>query len=439
MFSVSSKLKSQTTALSLFFQSGLSIGIGWIMIYNHELFFSKAPIILFAYFTVLMVMNLIEILASQSRSVKQVLPQVLQFVAGGSVIIYFGMNKEQLLGIILIALFGWSILYAISNLINFFQYIREEDASHVRYLISALIHVAFAIVFMKFAYRHLFLSLQLIGIYLIFFGGTLFLDGLSQAVPNRYKNRCQSRFRVSLPVFVTSFVPLTLLYSMDEFYSEEEEPLPLIEKKGDQEPNIEVLVHMGKSLKGIAGHVDIVIDDSILCYGTYDRDNTSLGGGIGAGVMYEIWDKEAYLKFCREVRQETVFEFGFAFTDSELNAIREKLVEIRSRQELWKCKAQVAMEANQEVIETVDMSCKLAVAMDTKFYKFKSGEYKHYWMFGNNCVKFTDELLKASGMKTVVSDIVTPGTYFTFLNDEFIKGKNKIISRTVYYGRMSDE
>lgn len=434
--------KTQTTALNLFLQSILSVVMGIIIIYNYDLFFRRVTIVVFAYFWFVMGMNFWQVIHNYEKGIKLVTQGLFPFIAFGVAIAIYFSNINRILDLIPPIILCGTYLLSISSLITFMQYRKEKNTAPFRYLLSALLHLGFGIFFSLYTYRygHFFTGIRLIGVYLVLLGLTIFLDGLALAIPNRYIVKWTNLIRIRPPVLFTSFMSIISLNGIKDYAKVNatimEEPLTV--QKSEQEVNVKVYVHVAKSLKGIAGHVDIAVGDTVLCYGTYDRDSVKLGGIIGAGVIYEVFNKETYLVFCQEVRKETIFEYGFSFTEEELMNIEKKLQEIKSRTRIWKCKAQLEKEANQELSEVKDMSCKIAQAMDTIFYKFTSGSYKYYWMFGSNCVRFTDELLRASGIKTLHAGIITPGTYLTFLNDEFAKGNSTITSRTVYYTASKD-
>lgn len=50
-----------------------------------------------------------------------------------------------------------------------------------------------------------------------------------------------------------------------------------------------------------------------------------------------------------------------------------------------------------------------------------------------------DTLLVASGSDTVASGIVSPGTYFMYLNQEFTRAGGKVVRRQVYMPKQTRE
>ena len=68
-----------------------------------------------------------------------------------------------------------------------------------------------------------------------------------------------------------------------------------------------------------------------------------------------------------------------------------------------------------------------------KFYKFKSGKYKTYFVLGTNCCFLADDIIGASGMDILsINGIITPGTYYDYLNRSFKRKNSNIIYKEIY-------
>ncbi|MFI3236522.1 MAG: hypothetical protein R3Y47_00680 [Lachnospiraceae bacterium] len=428
------KLKTTTTAFTLFAQGILSMIIGITMLLNYTLFFTRVSTLIYAYFIFIIFSTFIQIIVSCTKSFEGLSQAVLSLFASALALSIFHFNIHNIFEIIPLAMTAWSLLLTISSLISFFQYRTEKTTAPLRYLLSSLIHFGFAIPFMFYANNSIALGTKLIGLYMIFLSFLFLIDGLAQIVTNKYVNSIKNRIRITPPVFLATFFPVRTLNSLNEFFKETfDDESPFITSKSDKQANVEIFIHASKSLKGTAGHVDLLIDDAIICYGTYDKDDLKFGGIIGAGVFYEVYNKKEYLAFCKDVRQETIFEFGLLLSEDELNGIRRKISDLKGRSNIWKCKAQRAKERGEDVSMYQELPCLLSQATETVFYKLYSGSYKYYWILETNCAKFTDDLLKASGMRTILNGVITPGTYFSYLNDEFAKNSHVVVSRTIHH------
>ncbi len=431
-------LKTSTTALSLFLQSALSVYIGLLMIYDYSFFVRQAKTLLFVYFWFVMVMNVIQLCTGFKKGVKQSIQNLFTILGAAMAIWFLYENIERIIYSLTHVMYMWTFLLGLCSFISFIQYRKEKDAALIRYLLSAILHIVFSVLFMRYFYHHVTVGIRFIGLYLILIGVTLFLDGMAQAIPDAAISRFKNPMRMAVPAYMAAFLPLRILNSLNTYLKEQPEALLEFEAvKSEQTANILIFVHVSKLLKGTTGHVDIAIGDTIYCYGTYDRESLRLGGIVGTGVLYEVYNKEEYLNFCMHQREETIFEFGLALSEEELARVYSFLEEMKSRTKVWQCKAQRAKEQNQEVESFQEPACRLAKATHTVFYKFENGSYKYYWFLGTNCVKFTDDIIRASGMPTIFTGIMTPGTYFTFLNGAFMKGQGNVVSRRVHYAKNS--
>ncbi|MFI3212659.1 MAG: hypothetical protein R3Y24_04890 [Eubacteriales bacterium] len=433
MEQISKRLKTQTTAMSLFLQSLLNIVIGIIMILGDELLLAKGIRLLLSYFAINLIINFIQILSHLKKDKKKIVQSVLKFFAAGIILFYLDKYIHTMMPIIPIAMCFWALLATFSNLISLVLYWKEEVSVRFRFVCAAVANMAFAGFFLTDNYRRLSTSINVIGIYLIVLGCSVFFDALTEAMPSRYQNATKYRSKITLPVFMTTFIPLALLKNINEFLEESmNENVELKSEKDTVEPNIEIFIHISNRLSRVVGHVDFAIGDKVICYGAYDKESIKFGGVLGTGILFEVYNKKDYIEFCKEFKNEVLFGFGLALTDEELNKLKIAVEELKSRVHVWKSNAQIALEENKEACHFEDYASKLYNTTDVTFYKFTKGAYKHFWIMGTNCVKFTDSLLKASGIKTVMAGIITPGTYFTFLNGEFMKENSMVVKREIY-------
>ncbi|MEG1895828.1 MAG: MFS transporter, partial [Oscillospiraceae bacterium] len=166
--------------------------------------------------------------------------------------------------------------------------------------------------------------------------------------------------------------------------------------------------------------------------GGYDLEKMKLDGAIGVGVLFEHYKKDEYIKFCQKQSGKTLFGFGLVLTQEEIGKILAKLEEIKTRTYVWECRAQQAEKVGESTAQITDYASELYKATGATFYKFSSGSFKYYWVLGTNCVRLADTLLCASGLDTIVNGIITPGTYYDYLNREFMRNGSRVVKRTVY-------
>lgn len=401
------------------------------MFFDNSLFFARTSLFIFLYLVLIVMINFIEIFSFITKNINQLLRIILPFLILCVPVSFLYLNTDRFLLLIPVCMLWWTGILIISNFINFWQYKKEQPATAFRSLIGVFINISFGIPFAILIYRNRNISVNLIGIYLIILGITLLFDGLAKVVPSKYRNRFKRKIRITPPAFMTAFVPIIVINTINSILKiENDEPIKV--KRKNANCKVEIFVHSANTLKGTGGHVDINIDGTIICYGTYDKEDIKLGGIIGAGVFYEVYNKEEYIHYCKNTKKERLFGYEIALTDEELQKMKDRWQDFKSRSNVWKCKAQIAMEKGEDASQYKQSPCMLSKATRTVFYKMNSGAYRYYWILGNNCVKFTDDFLKACGIPSLMNGIITPGTYLTFLNSEFEKGSNHIVSKTIY-------
>ena len=74
-----------------------------------------------------------------------------------------------------------------------------------------------------------------------------------------------------------------------------------------------------------------------------------------------------------------------------------------------------------------------ARATGATFHKLRKGPFQTYNALKTNCVALADILCGASGLDLMnLQGIITPGTYYAFLDRQFLRRNSIVISRTVY-------
>ncbi len=437
------QLKTHTTAFNLLLQCLGSLALGLVMFLNDTFFMTRAKELILLYFIFIIVSQFLEIISSASIGVGKCFRSIGRFLLVSGILSFLWYNIQTMFLVIPVALSLWLMLVSVSNFITFVQYRDEKDTASFQYVFAAIGNILFAMIFIINTENPISASIRILGVYCVVLSVSVFFDFLSKAIPRRSLNRLKHGVRIAPPSVLTILLPQSLLNGLNEFFKERPERVP----EGGAEPalaplpppetttgiNVEVFIHVSKKISGLAGHVDLAVGDTIYCYGAYDKQQSKKYGGIaGAGVIYVVEGKEEYIKFCKTNNQETMFGFGLVLTEDEYAKIQEKIVEVEERSYPWQCPSQVAAKNGDPTDVFEDFPSRLANAMDVSFYKFKKGDYKHYLIMGINCVTFVDDLLKASGMKTVLTGIFTPGTYYDFLNAEFLKGSDVVVKREVY-------
>ena len=175
------------------------------------------------------------------------------------------------------------------------------------------------------------------------------------------------------------------------------------------------------------GHIDIYFDNKVISYGCYDEGSRYVGELFGDGVLFLAKSKKEYINFCIDNSKKTIFDFGIHLTDSEKKKVALRIEELLKNTYPWNHKT------DKNYCNGKSYAAKLYKRTSAKFYKFKSGKYKTYYVLGTNCCFLADDIIGKSGMDILsINGLITPGTYYDYLNRK-LKGKNSnIIYKEIY-------
>lgn len=302
------------------------------------------------------------------------------------------------------------------------QYKWEEIAFCIFFLVTG-------IVFLFSPLGHLPTILSIIGFYCILIGLGEWKE-LFQA--KRQKKRS---FHISLPTFLEALLPIRTLKKINHYFNDDALKSQVVyqEQKEPTIPDLEIFIHVAPSGYNRLGHMDICFDGKIISYGGYDKKSYRVFDCVGDGVLFET-KKESYIPFCIKQSNKTLIGFGLKLTNEQKENVRREINHIKKDTYLWEPEA---MENQKEgklkerkEYEYIDL---LYLETNATIYKFKSGEFKTFFVLGRNCTVFADRIVGKSGTDILkMVGIITPGTYLDYLENEFSKKNSMVISRTIY-------
>jgi len=427
-------LKTYVNAFSCFLTGGLLITIGILLILMPQSLLSLTYNALYVLFFVMAGISLVQGLINIRTYKKLIdgLTGALTNLAIGLVMCLF----PQMFWFLFPFLFA---LYAFLNaVINWVGYVklRQDDIKQGRFraVMYALISFVFG-AWLLIANETRWDALCLItAAYAITYGAANLFDGVTQIFPRKIAVKFKQNFRITLPMFWAAFIPRQALAYLNDRLKVEPEQISkrLDVHKTDQTPTVQIIVHVGEKGPMMFGHVDFCMDGVVLSYGAYDPSSRRLFSALGDGVLFSV-NREQYIDFCNR-HGKTLFVYGLVLTAQEQTAVLAKLQEIRDHLVLYKHNMAACNKLGEEFEPFDDWYLDdLARDTDAVFYKFSCGNFKTYYLFGTNCVKLVDNILGASGINLVaVNGIITPGTYYDYLDRQFTLEGTRVISRTVY-------
>lgn len=276
-----------------------------------------------------------------------------------------------------------------------------------------------------------------IGIYCILIGLTYIGDAARMMTPERFKDKAKRRIRFSLPIFLSAFIPHSVLVRLNryvELKGEREDFEDVIEKKEEAAPDLEIFIQVSDDQYYLMGHCDIYFDGEVITYGNYDESSMSKIG-TGDGIIM-ISQRDAYIKDCIEKTTATLFCFGLRLTEEQKTGVREAIAEIKSRLVEWDPPYQVACKRGEtpDPNDYRDFPSRVCREIGTKMYKFTHGKFKRYFVLTTNCVLLVDNIIGKAGTDILsINGITSPGTLYEYLEKEFLKPDGLVVSRNLYH------
>ena len=319
--------------------------------------------------------------------------------------------------------------------INFIVLRNNDSGEAINQLLMALLFLIIAIPLLLSPIKNLNISLIIIGIYFVTFGIYTILEQIMALIPRRFKNKIKRRIRIPVPVILEAIIPYALLNEINNVLSEEDKKQVLtpVNKKGEV-PDMEVFVHVSNRGFNRFGHVDLLYNGKIISYGNYDDSSLHFFEMMGDGVLFET-TKEEYIDFCIEHSKKTLFGFGLKLTDKQKVNIEKYIDKLYSNLIEWNPPYKEAYLKDKTVNKDdyTDYASCLYKKTKANFYKFKKGKFKTFFVLGSNCCFLADSIIGKSGIDLLkMNGLITPGTYYEYLNKEFHKRNSIVISKTIY-------
>ncbi len=344
---------------------------------------------------------------------------------------------------ILPLIFGiYLLVNGLIKLINYIILLKNKTKGRLFELISSLFYFIISIPVVLSPIKNINRFVILLGWYFIFLGMTYLGDFITFLIPKKLKNRIKRSFRISLPAFIEAIIPFTVLSEINYLIDKENVDNPFIfkeEKKAD-EPDMEVFVHTSNKGFNRMGHVDLYYKDKVISYGNYDNTSFRFFDMIGDGVVFTT-NREKYIPFCIEHSAKTLFAFGLKLTKTQKENIDKELDKLFSQLVEWKPPYVKALAKNKNINKDQydDYASVLYKKTGAKFYKFTSGRFQKYFVLGANCCRLADLIIGKSGIDLLkMNGIITPGTYYEYLNREFQKKNSMVVSRHIYNKHVSN-
>lgn len=325
----------------------------------------------------------------------------------------------------------FSMYLLFNSIVKFINYIISKEVnlkSRFKDLFFSLFFLCFSILFLFYPLEKLNLFIMIIGIYCILLGINRIFEFIIDVLSIQFKLKIKRKLKMSLPVIFEAFIPKRALKSINKYI----DYLTSEEKTKEVESDLKVFIHLSKYGFNQFGHMDIMFEDKIYSYGNYDKSSQKLFTALGDGVLFTLNKKQKYIEFCINNSKKTIVEYGIKLTNTQKDKIRNELERVMLNTYSWKPLI-IQDKIEDKNLEYKDYASKLYKATKAKFYKFKEGEYKTYFVLGTNCSYFADHLMKNYVFEVLkLVGIISPGTYYEYLEENYRKKNSKVVTKKIY-------
>ena len=326
-------------------------------------------------------------------------------------------------GVSVSVVFGlWMTLNCLCKLVFALQLRKDGERGWAANLLAAVMHGLFAALLLMYPLWSVLPLTVLLGLYSMGYGLFTLGDAVRELLGTDVKGRrIRQRIRLSPPVLLTALMPRWLLRLLND-PDEEEEIARWTRRETHDETarkDLEIFLHLSKDTAMGMGHVDIALGEQVYAYGCYDAASNRLLGLISDGVLVTA-EREPYIAYCLKHEKKKLIGFGVSLNEAQRERVRQAAEGFMEGSVLWTPPAGSAQADFAGVTGAV-------------FHKLRKGPFRTYNALKTNCVALADILCGASGLDLMnLQGIVTPGTYYAFLNRQFLRPNSIVISRTIY-------
>ncbi|MGL5755782.1 MAG: HdeD family acid-resistance protein [Paraclostridium sp.] len=344
--------------------------------------------------------------------------------------IFLGISIVRIIGI-------YAFLNFIARFIAATVLFKNKVKGWIRGIIVSFLSLIFSIILIFHPQEYMYIVAKIAGIYIILYSFTLFADFLKEIsyediLPDKFKRK----IRIGLPILYAAFIPQHLLEKINESIKINPNKNIFVEKKDSDIKDIaystvDIFIHLAPNCANGFGHIDISFENITYSYGTYDSSSNRLFTLISDGVLVEA-DTSKYIEFLTTQCNRSLIGFTLALNTAQHKAIKTTIEKMKSNCFEWKCDIQ-----NNPNKRYTDETNLMYLATKCTFYKFKQGYFKTYFTLTSNCVRLADTIVGSAGLDLIaVNGIITPGTYYNYL-DGLFKRKNTIVIKKKVYRKDS--
>lgn len=311
-----------------------------------------------------------------------------------------------------------------AQFVLFFLFLDSDDGGRIKQFLWGCFYYGISLPILFSPINKLDTFLNCLGIYIFLLGLTFVYDFIVSILSIKTKNNLKRKIRITLPKVLEAVIPYSVMVeinkSLDTYtYSRY--------NNFNGDIDLYILVHTSDKGFNRFGHVDIYFQGYVISYGNYDEGSRRYKECFGDGVMFVTKRREDYINFCIDNSKKTLFEFGVRLNNKQKEQIKKRIFDLFENTVPWNFKNDKKYNNGESY------AARLFKNTNARFYKFEKGKYKTYFVLGTNCCYLIDDVVGKSGIDLLsLNGLVTPGTYYDYLEKELSRKNGLVVSKNVY-------
>lgn len=331
---------------------------------------------------------------------------------------------------LIIDLFAFYMLFnAACKGVQFILDIRDHTKNEWSHGLETILYLGVCLTAFAMRMSSRYILMRLLGVYILIQAIQNIIQLYFFNHPSSSRSYTFSRW-TALPVYFVSVLPSIILRIMLK-KKMNGKPVVMDERKNDEEVNLRVFIHTGLENEHVFGHMTFSYEGIMISYGNYDKEEEKFFRTVGPGIFFSV-PADIYVNNCCIYEGSTLFEYGIHLNDEQEARLRSLLTDVFAHTYRWY--SPIEQDPNGRLnfnkYES-DYASRLSYRTGAKFRKFYGSKWKTYWVLGDNCSLFAEDLLSRIGAGiTKKSGIVTPGEYFEFFEEKYADPKSNVITRS---------
>lgn len=347
--------------------------------------------------------------------------------------IFIEYNVSFVMNSLTILMGIYLLINSIIQLCSYIIYIQYNINGRLTILLKFISYLVISLLLISAPATNIKYAQLIVGIYLLVYGISRLIDFLIETIPKEKTNALKSLIKIPLPLFISAFVPQRLINLINELLKTDNNHKDLNIIKDNEQADLEVIIHLAEKGTAAFGHIEVCFNNKIYSYGNYDRHSRKLFDMIGDGVIL-IADRDKYIEYNVKNLNRYLVCFGIKLTEKQKSDIQKRITFLISNNTTeWHSDQELSDKGIIPKEEFHDISSDLYRLTNGKFKKITTGKNKKFFVLKTNCAIIVDYILGSISSTILnINGLIAPGTYYEYLNNEFLKNNSFVTTRKIY-------